>query len=390
MNTFDTKYHPNKTITSNCGSKVFIQPKLTINNPNDQYETEADAVADKVMRMESPSIQTKAGNNLFFKPAPIKVNTLQRKCVHCGEDEKKMQRKEMNGEEATADEGLENYVGTLSSDGQPLPNEARNFYEPRFGYDFSNVKVHTDSIAAKSAQSINALAYTSGSNIVFNNGQYSPNTDSGKRLLGHELTHVIQQGAVQNNKSDIVMREEKPENELKSCPVPQKAQLLPIIEDARKAVSFATAVVATAWGRPDKIEPNRKKLLLDHFHTIDRGDLRDIMGKYISLEHVFDTGLEVKCETTCPKDAAGVVCGYAYNTQWFGGFGPIHICFDKTGCDFTTTPKTNKIALIIHETAHRHTGVDDKAYKWDPKYYTQSADDAMDNADTYGWFAALL
>ncbi|MEP6844390.1 MAG: DUF4157 domain-containing protein [Panacibacter sp.] len=171
----------------------FIQPKLTINNPNDQYEQEADAVADKVMRMENPSIQTKAGNNLYFKPAPITVSALQRKCTHC-EEEKKMQRKELNTKETTADNSLENYVGSLSNNGQPLSNEVRNFYEPRFGYDFSNVKVHTDAVAAKSAQSVNALAYTSGNNIVFNNGQYSPQTDSGKRLLGHELTHVVQQG----------------------------------------------------------------------------------------------------------------------------------------------------------------------------------------------------
>ena len=173
-----------KTTNKFLGNNSFIQPKLTINNPNDTYEQEADAVADKVMRMEKP----------FIQKMPVSISSLQRKCAHCEEEEKKMQRKEMNGEEATADHGLENYVGSLSSSGQPLPNEVRNFYEPRFGYDFSNVKVHTDTVAAKSAKSINALAYTSGNNIVFNNGQYAPNTDTGKKLLGHELTHVVQQG----------------------------------------------------------------------------------------------------------------------------------------------------------------------------------------------------
>jgi hypothetical protein len=175
-----------KSATNNLvQSKPFFQAKLSINQPNDAYEVEADAMADKVMRMEMPS------NGLQLKPLPI--SSVQRKCAHC-EEEKKMQRKEMNGNETTADAGLENYVGGLQSGGQALSAEARSFYEPRFGYDFSNVKVHTDSIAAKSAQSINALAYTSRNNIVFNNGQYSPNTDNGKRLLGHELTHVVQQG----------------------------------------------------------------------------------------------------------------------------------------------------------------------------------------------------
>ena len=111
-----------------------------------------------------------------------------------------MQRKEMNGDETAATGELEKYVDTLNNHGQPLPGELRNFYEPWLGYDLGNVKVHTDNIAAKSADSINALAYTSGNNIVFNSGQYSPGTDNGKRLLGHELTHVIQQNSQINTK----------------------------------------------------------------------------------------------------------------------------------------------------------------------------------------------
>ena len=179
--------------------KPFFHPKLTINNPSDRYEQEADAVADKVMQMNTPSVQKKSGADSFFSSSPISITPLQRKCDNCKEEEK-MQRKEIDGEELTADNNLENYVGGLQSGGHPLPNEARNFYEPRFGYDFSNVKIHTDAVAAKSAQSINALAYTSGSNIVFNKGQYAPETDSGKKLLGHELTHIVQQGSV-NKKS---------------------------------------------------------------------------------------------------------------------------------------------------------------------------------------------
>jgi Domain of unknown function (DUF4157) len=191
----------------NTSNGFFFQPKLIINQPNDAYEVEADAMADKVMRMEMPS------NGLQLKPLPI--SSVQRKCAHC-EEEKKMQRKEMNGSETTADTGLESYVSGLQSGGQALSAEARSFYEPRFGYDFSSVKVHTDSVAAKSAQSINALAYTSGNNIVFNSGQYSPNTDNGKRLLGHELTHVVQQGGVISNIAPCIQREMKFEFQTKN------------------------------------------------------------------------------------------------------------------------------------------------------------------------------
>ena len=119
-------------------------------------------------------------------------NRVQRKCDECEDEEKKLQLKETGGGQ-NADSKLTDYIGNLNVSGEQLPGEVRSFYEPRFGHDFSAVKIHTGSAAAKSAQSINALAYTTGSNIVFNNGQYAPDTDSGKRLLGHELTHVVQQ-----------------------------------------------------------------------------------------------------------------------------------------------------------------------------------------------------
>lgn len=81
----------------------------------------------------------------------------------------------------------------LSSPGQPLDAATRNFMEPRFGYDFSNVRVYADVKAAESAQAVNALAYTVGRSIVFGSGQYAPETTTGQRLLAHELTHVRQQ-----------------------------------------------------------------------------------------------------------------------------------------------------------------------------------------------------
>jgi outer membrane protein OmpA-like peptidoglycan-associated protein len=81
----------------------------------------------------------------------------------------------------------------LRSPGRPLDSATRAYMEPRFGHDFSQVRVHTDQKAAQSASAVNALAYTVGQDIVFNKGQYAPLTGSRQRLIGHELTHVIQQ-----------------------------------------------------------------------------------------------------------------------------------------------------------------------------------------------------
>lgn len=165
----------------------FVQAKLEINQQGDRFEQEADAMADSVMRMsQSHSMR----QPLSFSA----VTTLQRKCAHCEEKEKRqLQRTEKNNGEPATETRIETYLRGLSG-GQPLSHESKSFFEPRMGYDFSSVRVHHDAAAVKSAQSLNAHAYTLGNNIVFNSGQYLPDSEAGKRLLGHELTHVIQQG----------------------------------------------------------------------------------------------------------------------------------------------------------------------------------------------------
>ena len=184
------------SLTEQTKQASFFQPKLAINGRNDVYEQEADAMAGRVMRM--PDAAT--NNNLFFKPAGSLV---QLKCAHCEEEQKQLHRKEINNDESIANAFTENYISSLNGKGKNLTPDERSFFEPRFGYDFGNVKVHTDSVAAKSAQSVNALAFTSGNNIIFNNGQYSPETESGKKLLGHELTHVVQQNTNTVNRNLI-------------------------------------------------------------------------------------------------------------------------------------------------------------------------------------------
>jgi len=178
----------NKVLTNTkvAGNTTFFQPKYQINQPNDIYEQEADAVAEQVVQSK-PLHQAET----FFKPT---ISPIQRKCDAC-EDEERLQRKEENGNEHEASGDFERYADGLNNSGSSLPNKTKSFFESRIGYDFSNVKIHTDTVAAKSAQSINALAYTTGNHIVFNQNQYQPETTSGKKLLAHELTHVVQQNS---------------------------------------------------------------------------------------------------------------------------------------------------------------------------------------------------
>jgi len=163
-----------------------IQPKLSVNEPNDVYEQEADAVADHIMSSPDASVTSQS----FFKPA---ITGLQRKCHDCEEEDKKLLRKAGSSNTPNHGPELDQYVSSLNTGGQALSNGDQQFFGSRFGQNFSDVRVHTGPEASQSADSIHALAYTSGNHIVFNNNQYRPDTDSGKKLLAHELTHVVQQ-----------------------------------------------------------------------------------------------------------------------------------------------------------------------------------------------------
>lgn len=157
-----------------------LQAKLTISAPGDRYEREADRVAEQVMRMPEPAVQLEAS-------CPFAKGS------SCKEKEEILQTKEMGGKTTQNSPAVESRINSLRGGGQPLPESVSAFFEPRFGHDFSQVRVHTDVKAAESTRAVNALAYTVGNDIVFAHGQYAPKAAKSKRLLAHELTHVVQQ-----------------------------------------------------------------------------------------------------------------------------------------------------------------------------------------------------
>src|SRR5436309_6325832 len=165
---------------------------LTVNDPNDPFEAEADRVADQVMRMTDPA---KVQRTCSCTDEDLR---LQRTCASCKEEEEnnktypQVQRTQSGAGPAIAPPIVHD---VLRSPGQPLDASIRSSMEPRFGRSFAHVRVHADAKAAESARAVNALAYTVGSDIVFANNQYSPGTDRGSRLIAHELTHTIQQGS---------------------------------------------------------------------------------------------------------------------------------------------------------------------------------------------------
>lgn len=155
------------------------QAKLEVGAPGDVYEREADAVADRVMR--SPA----AG-------ASLARLDIQRKCAACEKDDESVQRQGAGPVSPDAEQ-----AHRARGAGAPLPETMRNFFEPRLGADLGGVRVHTDASADRAARAMGALAYTHHNDIVFRNGSYAPDTAPGRRLVAHELTHVVQQGAAQ-------------------------------------------------------------------------------------------------------------------------------------------------------------------------------------------------
>jgi len=147
-----------------------LQRKLAINEPGDEYEREADRVAEQVMRMPEPE----RGPGVAESPvAPL------------------VQRRVNGGGPTGIGTAPQIVHDVLNSPGQPLDSSARGFFEPRFGHDFSHVRIHADAKAAESARSVNAQAYTIGNHVVF--GSHATPISIGSSLLAHELTHVVQQ-----------------------------------------------------------------------------------------------------------------------------------------------------------------------------------------------------
>jgi outer membrane protein OmpA-like peptidoglycan-associated protein len=210
-------------------SKV-IQAKFTINEPGDQYEQEADRVADAVMRMpdpgttdqaavgrQAPGIQRRCSEceeELHRQPMEeegaalgrIQPPRIQRVCSECEEELHRqpveeeeegetLLAKEVSGQTPEVTPDVQAKINALRGRGRPLPDSDRRFFEPRFGRDFNKVRIHTGDEASVAARSVDALAYTMGSDVVFGQGQYRPGTEDGRKLLAHELAHVIQQGA---------------------------------------------------------------------------------------------------------------------------------------------------------------------------------------------------
>ena len=174
--------------------KDIIRPKLEIADQYNKYEQEADRVADQIMVMKNPGLFSAADDPLPQQKSNNRSIAIQRKCSACNKDEETIQRKaSLSADKSNSPIQLNAKIKSLQGGGQALSQTERNFFEPRFNNDFSKVRIHTSAQAANTAKSINARAFTFGNNVAFATGEYSKTSQQSKKLMAHELTHVLQQ-----------------------------------------------------------------------------------------------------------------------------------------------------------------------------------------------------
>jgi len=194
-----------------------VMPKLEVGQVGDQFEQEADRTADQVMQTPANSavqmetlpeekVQKATLPEEKIQKATLPEEKVQKKST--GETSSWIQQKDKRDEEEPVQmksanpsqreipetSWLENQINNSKGSGSPLPDESRSFMESRFGANFSDVKVHTGNQAGILNRSLNAQAFTHGSDVYFGEGKFNPESHQGKHLLAHELTHVVQQG----------------------------------------------------------------------------------------------------------------------------------------------------------------------------------------------------
>jgi hypothetical protein len=313
-----TALHPILHLQQVVGNQAvgrLIQARLKVGQPGDKHEQEADRVADAVMRMPEPQVQRQVEEEeeeeqlqtksladqitplvqrqaegeeeeeeeqLQTKPLADQITPLVQRQAG-GEEEEEEERIQAKGDtgrtpEVTPD--LKARLNAIRGGSRPLPQSDRAFFEPRFGYDFSQVRIHTDARAAEAARTLNARAFTIGQDVVFGAGQYGPGTPVGKRLLAHELTHVIQQSSCLRSKTT-------------SLPVRRTSNRV-LARDTEPVKESKTSSLTTAilqGKQPLKLVLYQRASILEHLR-IFRGNAGLIANEINA----------VKIPTKCPKD----------------------------------------------------------------------------------------
>lgn len=351
-----------------CGKKkrFGLQTKLKINEPGDVYEQEADRIADQVMARPA------------HYPAGGTPPRIQRVV------------EQLSGQMTDAAPASVDHV--LANPGRPLEPALRRDMERRFGHDFSQVRVHSGAAAERSARDVNAHAYTVGHEMVFGAGRFVPGTHEGRRLIAHELTHVVQQSAADSirtvERTPVLLRQATGEATATFHPpagppgcVPEQHRAIePAVHGARERLRVVIERVDAYIHAPANPANRAVRDALDrHFHSADptvAGHVRTRLAT-IRTDMTSRTPFTVECH-----DATDASCG---NTSAY-----VQDTNNLVFCpEFFEGSSDWRIGALIHEMAHALTGlhITDRAYSTDRLLPYLSTAEALDNAESYEMFA---
>jgi predicted SprT family Zn-dependent metalloprotease len=400
----DSVIHPQYTFGNQCVEtllhsdtgfdfgKIGIKPKLKISQPGDIYEQEADKAAEEVMRTSTPETHNPQLQN--------NTEGFDRKCAACEmEEEEEEKGLNISRKPSSNSLGLEaphevtNQINDIrASGGSPLDSSTKEFMESRFDYDFSNVRIHSDERATRSARSIKALAYTVGNDIVFGEGQHRPYSFEGKRLLAHELAHVVQHTSAKNNDNDneryqslysygIIKNAEEDAGIYRYST--QDCKESDVTNHIDPADLRATRMAIRSAGQLARFlstpsDPHVRDLLLKNFNDDSLSTVRKVYANFKKIEAEFlGNDYQYECEDDCGTENAYV---YPFWTD-------VHLCMNKL------SGQSNEFiaGVMVHEMSHYAADTDDNEYFYPGKGVTSlPASKAIENGDSYEGFAARI
>jgi hypothetical protein len=371
-------------------------------------------------------------------PLSYSALPLQRKCSHCEEEEpvqrkcaecekeEKPQRRKAGPEPAEKSSGVQQALGSA---GQALEKSTREQMEPKFGHDFSRVRVHTDTAAASSARSLNAQAYTVGEHVVFAAGRYAPETQAGQSLIAHELTHVVQQqngfraetGAAADQAEQEALTNEqlihwggtltfsahpariaRKDETTTTAKVPTgppdctPKQGEKIQEAARTAIQWLdksiTKVRAFIEHPTDKSNKDTSQALERHFNSTDPAIAQRVLKRVEMIRHDIDSARQdPQLETECHDKSGDPTCDTA----------DAHVPADRSKLIFCETffdeDSEERAETVVHEMAHAiMRNITDRGYRSDRMLgkadgkAIMSVPEALTNAESYGMLVQEL
>jgi hypothetical protein len=364
-------------------SSQHLQAKLMIGQPNDKYEQEAGKVAEKVTRMASgapcPEYQNQRKGMIQASQISLLIQR-QRNVEKEFEQEKEalIQTKTVRTPSEVSP-SISAGIQSLQGGGRLLSRLERRFFEPRFQADFSNVRVHSDGRAANLAMSVNARAFTFGRNIVFGAGEYASDTSSGRSLLAHELTHVLQQ---RHSEAKDEVSNERIQRTSSLCPENWRQT---VREDHVRALGMINVArqKLSEYIRTGGVTPREVSLALN----LNFGDTSTEYADWVNTSLFFLRGMARSTSYDC-EDTNSSWCRSSdiARALWCVPGFDIRVCYPLF---FDIASDISRSEVLIHEWHHKYKCGFDLGYVGTSGYPSSTAA-AILNADSWSEFVRDL